>query len=442
MQLSEAEQLKQTFAAVMVEQSRQFPVLPTRQQIDMFGLSVPHISEAAVTLINWLEDDDVIMPYVSVARFYEGQMDYEQALSWKARCIDVAQRKLGSDHLDVSASFTNLAELFRKCGQYDEAERCYLRSFAIVESQLGTCSSRIQPLLTYVAATSEGLANLYYEQGRYDQETELLYQNALTIWTQELGEKHPLVATGLHNLACLSLAKNYGENAVSLCQQSLQIREQSLGECHPETVSSLSLLAQIYQSQERLDDAEAIHLRVMESNKYLLGEEHPHVASDLNNLASLYLQQKQYEKSELLFSQALELQRKILGDKHPQVVKTLNNLAVLYLHQERFVEAETLLVDLLRASEQQLDPDHPNLATILHNLAKLYHLQGHYDEAEPLYLRTLEIFSEKLGESHGSTQIAQQDFLLFLQQVLWERRTKELSDDPLTRSMLEVLAWN
>jgi hypothetical protein len=89
--------------------------------------------------------------------------------------------------------------------------------------------------------------------------------------------------------------------------------------------------------------------------------------------------------------------------------------------------------------ETQLGATHPDVAMSLNNLAELYRFQGRYGETEPLYGRSIAILLEKLGENHPSTQTVQNNFLIFLQQVIQEQRTDELSDDPMTQAELRKL---
>jgi tetratricopeptide (TPR) repeat protein len=53
-----------------------------------------------------------------------------------------------------------------------------------------------------VATSFNNLAELYRTQGRYS-EAEPLYQQALVLWQNLLGDEHPSVAQGFNNLALL-----------------------------------------------------------------------------------------------------------------------------------------------------------------------------------------------------------------------------------------------
>lgn len=114
-------------------------------------------------------------------------------------------------------------------------------------------------------------------------------------------------------------------------------------------------------------------------------------------------------------------------------------LGRFYGAQSLFEAAERSYQRCLTVSETRFGPDHPDTATSLNNLAGLYESQGQYEAAEPLYLRCLAIFENSLGQAHPNTQIVSGNFQQFLQNVIAADRTAELSDHPLTQSILQQL---
>ena len=70
------------------------------------------------------------------------------------------------------------------------------------------------------------LANMYYDQGRYD-DAESLYEKALAIREKTLGGNHPFVAVSLDNLANLYYQQGRLDEAEPLYMRALDIREQN-----------------------------------------------------------------------------------------------------------------------------------------------------------------------------------------------------------------------
>ena len=179
--------------------------------------------------------------------------------------------------------------------------------------------------------------------------------------------------------------------------------------------------------------------KAIQLRKKLLGGEYPDVATSIDNLAQLYYSQGRYEEAEPLYLQALKLRRKVLGEENSYVATSLNNLAVFYHSQRRYEEAESLYLQALKLSRKLLGEEHPYVATSLNNLAALYRSQRRYQEAETLFLQALKLARKLLGEDHPNTITVIKNFEYFLQQVIEENRVSELSNDPLTRSLLKKL---
>jgi tetratricopeptide (TPR) repeat protein len=81
--------------------------------------------------------------------------------------------------------------------KYPEAEKNLLRARQILETSLGTEHIKVAQVSTLFYALSiqvlRDLAQVYEKQGKY-REAEELYQKALSIQKEALGETHPAVA--------------------------------------------------------------------------------------------------------------------------------------------------------------------------------------------------------------------------------------------------------
>jgi tetratricopeptide (TPR) repeat protein len=95
-----------------------------------------------------------------------------------------------------------------------------------------------------------GLANLYFEQGKYEQ-AELLYQRTLQIWERSLGSEHPTVAYSLNNLAILYKKQGNYEKAELFLLRALSIRQQALGSEHPLTRKTKRRYVSLQRAKKR-----------------------------------------------------------------------------------------------------------------------------------------------------------------------------------------------
>ena len=367
------EEMKRSVCRVMVAEAEQVPPTLTIDLIAQYCTPlIPHFAEVATQgWMQYVDDSNYDYVFIGLARFYEAQSFWKDAERWKQEHLYVAQARFGESHPEITNSLNNLAELYQKMGRYSEAESLHQRALTILENQLGYDQFNRFEISLLAAPHFHGLANVYCCQGEYDQETELMYKKALLVWTQELGENNPLVATCLYNLANLYRLQGRHKEAESFCLQSLQIRQKLLSDDHPDTVVSRSLLAQIHDPNEESKYSESEFLRILEQNKCLLGDEHHHVAADLNNLACAYLSQGRYVEAEPYFHQSLELQRRLFGNENQDVAITLYNLSNLYYQIARYDAAESYLTQALEVFEKVYGTNHPKTIDARANLTAL-----------------------------------------------------------------------
>jgi len=403
------EMAKKAYGVVMVNVVKNIPQKPVLEDIAILEPLIHHLKIAAEEFNQWLEDENLIGPFMGLGVFYMGQGLYNEAIPYCQQCIKLTEQRLGADHPDFANSLNNLGLLYHDQGCYSEAEPLYLRSLAILEKQLGENHPD-------VATSLNNLAELYECQGRYGS-AEPIYLRSLAIREKQLGVDHPDFATSLNNLAALYESQGHYAEADPLYLRSLAIREKQLGADHPDVANSLNNLAELYRTQGRYIEAAPLYLRSLAIREKQLGADHPDVANSLNCLGLLYRTQGRYAEAESLFLRSLAIGEKRLGADHPDIAISLNNLAALYQFQEKYREAELLYRRSLAILEKQLGENHPNVATSLNNLAALYQSQDKYTEAEPLYQRAIAIFSATLGENHPNTQAVMMNCFRMLAQL-------------------------
>ncbi|MEH2005696.1 tetratricopeptide repeat protein [Nostoc sp.] len=364
---SEADEVKTKFAAMMLEIAKLIPQQPNPEDILNLTPHIPHITEVATHLSQYLGDENLIILFTKLAWFYQGQGLYQQAEPWLQQCVELTQNRFGLEHSDVVVNLNNLARLYESTGRYSEAEP--------------------------------------------------LYQQALELRKRLLGENHLDVATSLNNLARIYESTGRYSEAEPLLEQALELRKRLLGEEHTDVATNLSYLALVYESTGQYSKAELLYQQALELWKRLVGKEHPHVATTLNNLAALYCYRGRYKEAEPLLKQALKLRKRLLGEEHIDVGTSLNNLAQLYESTGRYNEAEPLYQQALKLSKRLLGDNHPDVAISLNNLAALYRNTRRYKKAKPLFEQALTICERTLGVSHPTTMTVRANYASFLRET-------------------------
>jgi tetratricopeptide (TPR) repeat protein len=418
-------QQKDNYCAAMVAVAKEIPAHPILQDIIKFTLVIPHLAEVISLYKNWLSNEDLMWPFVSLSRFYQGQGLYTQALPWLEQCLSVALELLGEEHPDVADSLNNLADLYLNQGRYDQAEPLFLEALemrkrvfagdhrAVVTSLknlafLYSIQGRYNQAETHcvealemikrlfvgdhsaVATSLKNLALVYNHQSRYDQ-AEPLFVEALEMRKRLFVGDHPDVAESLHYLADLYNRQGRYDQAEPPFVEALKMRKHMFVGDHPDVAESLYYLADLYTCQGKYDQAEPLFVEAREMRKRLFVGDHPDEAAKLSALARLYIIQGRYDQAETLFLEALEMTKRLFVGDHFLVAFSLNNLVLLYSIQERYDQAEPLCVEALEMTKRVFVGDNLYVAVSLNSLADLYKCQGRYDQAEPLFLEALEM---------------------------------------------------
>ncbi|MBW4616496.1 MAG: tetratricopeptide repeat protein [Desmonostoc vinosum HA7617-LM4] len=320
-ELAQAEELKRTFCRVVITVAKDICDSLTLTQIDSIASAIPHLTEATNNFLQYINDEDLILPFIGIAKFYQIQGLSDQATLWYEQCPEVMKKRLGEEHPHVATSLNHLALFYNSQGKYKEAEP--------------------------------------------------LYQQALALRRRLLGEEHVDVATSLNHLALFYNSQGKYKEAEPLYQQALALRRRLLGEEHVDVATSLNNLALFYNSQGKHKEAEPLYQQALALRRRLLGEQHIDVATSLNNLGYLYEFQGRYKEAEPLYQQALQLRQRLLENEHPDVITSLSNLGYLYESLERYKEAESLYLQAWEICDRHLGADHPQTITCRDNLAIL-----------------------------------------------------------------------
>ncbi|MEO0352162.1 MAG: tetratricopeptide repeat protein, partial [Cyanobacteria bacterium P01_A01_bin.15] len=133
------ENLKEAYCGLMGTIASQMPQSPTQELISQMSPTVPHMEEVTTRWLSSIgdEENELLGPFVFLARFYDGQGAYAQAEPWYESGLKATLERFGEAHPDVATSLNNLAGLYDSQGRYGEAEPLYQESLALWKQLLG-----------------------------------------------------------------------------------------------------------------------------------------------------------------------------------------------------------------------------------------------------------------------------------------------------------------
>ena len=218
--------------------------------------------------------------------------------------------------IDSTLVYSDIADEARINGDYEEAQRMYLKALELRRKKYGPKSAALTPVLLS-----------YGEMLRLDgnlRKAKNVFQEALDINLETYGKHSEYVAEVYNNLG--QLYKQLGDlnEADTVLLEALRIRRLNFGEYHPAIGSTLNNLAEI--ARERLDFITSLsyHATAVEAFEKSVGVEHVGYMNAKGNLGLTLRRQAQIglEKGEQLVKNTVEyLALKKYDSRHPWVVK-------------------------------------------------------------------------------------------------------------------------
>ncbi|HKF53911.1 MAG TPA: tetratricopeptide repeat protein, partial [Blastocatellia bacterium] len=318
---------------------------------------------------------------------------YDQAQLTAERALELREKTLGPDHVDVAASLNTLGLICTARGDYKRAEGLLQRALAIYDKAFGKGSLA-------AAEVDDSLAQNYNAKANYA-EAERLAREALGVREKSLGADHFLVAASLVTLGEIFLAKAEYSTARAFAERALVVAGKSYRSEDLPYTEAASLFARVQMRQGNYAAAEELFLQNLHNRESTAGPNSLLAANSLQDLGLLYWAKIDNVKSEQMNLRALNVKEKILGPDHPQVANLLNNLGLIYYRRGDYITAESFFQRSLTIKQKVFGPEHPLVGVSLNNLGLMYWKQLDYSKAADCFRRSLAI-QEK---AHGSENL-------------------------------------
>ena len=92
---------------------------------------------------------------------YQEQGEYEKALEYYGKALEIVERTLGNDHPSTATTYNNMAGVYKAQGDYEKALEYYEKDLEISEKVLGSDHPN-------TATTYNNMALVYEAQGEYE----------------------------------------------------------------------------------------------------------------------------------------------------------------------------------------------------------------------------------------------------------------------------------
>lgn len=147
---------------------------------------------------------------------YYAMKEYDKAAEYLERAQRVKEANLGMDHPETAIGYTNLASIYIQNGDYEAAEQNYLRSISVRENSYG----KNHPDLIN---TKLELGKLYLNNLNSTDKARKMFESALAISLDRLGETHPVVADVYLLIGNTNYKEKRFEEALSKYKQAMKL---------------------------------------------------------------------------------------------------------------------------------------------------------------------------------------------------------------------------
>jgi len=328
----------------------------------------------------------------SLGYIFYGQGNYEEAVKYYQKSIEIRREYFSADHLDLTTSYNGLGKALEYMGKYSEALDYYKKSLEIRTKCLSTAD-------TGLAVCYHNMGGIHEIMGEYLKALEY-YEKSLEIRKNILPENHPDLAESYGNIGGVfsSMGKHY--KSLEYYRKSLEIARRSLPtECLSLTVS-YNNVGLVYHNVKEYSKALEYYERSLEIMKKCLPVHHPDLAGLYHNIGAVYKSMGEYSKAFEYYQKSLETREHILPANHPDLATSYNNIAGLYLSMNEYSKALEYYQKSLEIRRKSLPANHPALATSYNNIGFVYKSMEMYSKALDYFERALDTLRHSLPSDH------------------------------------------
>jgi tetratricopeptide (TPR) repeat protein len=309
--------------------------------------------------------------------------------------IEVAQAKLGPEHIYTLKLMGNLAATIFGQGRLEEAEKIESNVVEMMKESLGEYD---EDVLQYMG----NLSCTYRSQGKWQQAANLGKQ---VVWNalNALGEDHQDTLTHMLNLAKLYALQYHWAATRVLLTHVIDMRTKLFGSQHKQTLRALAVKARLLHEQGNWTEADELAGQISLARQSIC-QHLPLENLDSIEMHAYYLcGMGKFRESERIVRELIQTRTSLLSARHQDTLSSRQDLVAVLYFQGKFVEAEKIGTEVLGARREVLGSRHPDTLTSMSDLGCLHSLRMPLEVIEKEFSEVLLLRKAILGEEHPHT---------------------------------------
>jgi tetratricopeptide (TPR) repeat protein len=214
--------------------------------------------------------------YHQIGSVKNHQGEYEEAIKFFEKDLEISQKILPKDHPDLISSYNNIGTVHFNMGEYSKALSQYKKCLEIRRQSL-------PPDHLDLAASYNNIGVMYKNMGEYSKAL-LSHENALAIQQRSLPPNHPDLAASYGNIGLTYMHLGEYSNALSFLEKTVEIQRQSLPSNHPHLAYSYNNIALVYENQGNYSEGASFYEHAVSIGQHSLPSNHPDMQMYRRNL--------------------------------------------------------------------------------------------------------------------------------------------------------------
>ena len=294
---------------------------------------------------------DILKGYASTL---ELSGKYHEALEVAVEAVEENETLLCDNHEKTAESLNRKASVLEKLGRTREALNIRVATLEIMKELFEEPNHKI-------ALAINNLAALYGYGGAKNKKALDLQMQALVMYQNTLGEKHPETCFVLANVGCKMSDLGRHEDGISNIRNALHFHEEALGKDHPDNAYFLGNLGLcLNQNGKHLDALEAwekgyeVRIKAFGANHIETARSMVSVASGLLNVG------KDAEKALTIAEKALGITVKLIGEHSNDAIWAIDAVGRCLGRLGKLEESIKRHKQAFRIAKQTLGPKNNN----------------------------------------------------------------------------------
>ncbi len=305
-----------------------------------------------ILIENTIEDDKDALGhrYYMMGLLNKGKCDYEKALLYYDKALEIYKTYPGSNHLDLATVYNNIGEIYKHMENYSKA----LENFQTALNIQKSC--------------------------------EPLHNSNLVV-------THGNIAEAYKNLEKYTDALNFYQRILSVQKKSIPLNVLNLG------ITYTSIAEMLYHIK---DYSKALKLfrKVSRIQQYNCSPNNTDIAMNNNNMGQVYEKLEEYSNALEHYEKALDVLRKLHSSNVSELAIIYDNLARTYKNMNAYRKALEFYQKLLIILERYPHLKQPDLAATHDNVGQTHKSIGELEKALLSYRKAIAIARKSTPPDH------------------------------------------